>query len=311
MSSSPGAGPRLRLAAPQTSEATADARGRALDQAGDLAARTPSARDDAPWRIAVRRDRIDIRADRSGRGNPLEGTERDLALSAGAALFDTRVSLAASGWAVEVDRLPQPDDPDLLAEVRPVPGAPEAALSTLAPAAHRWRESRRRFTGGRVGDEVLRRLTEIAERDGVLLVPVVHESHRRLVARLAQQAERLRTARPASHAGPRGISAHDARTMVLLATRTDDRLAWLRAGEALRHVLLELARLNWAAAPLAHVVEVPVTRLQLRAALTWDAHPQALVLIGEAAPSDRPDPSGAAHPGGPGRTGRPAGSSGP
>ena len=49
-------------------------------------------------------------------------------------------------------------------------------------------------------DEVVRRLTEIAERDGVLIVPVVHESHRRLVARLTRQADRLQNADPAYRA---------------------------------------------------------------------------------------------------------------
>jgi hypothetical protein len=147
-----------------------------------------------------------------------------------------------------------------------------------------------------VPDEVLRRLTEIAEREGVLLVPVVHESHRQLVARLTQQAARLQHAagRPrddvplrdfdtsGTGALPRGTRSDANQTMVLLATRTDDQLSWLRAGEALQHMLLELTRLGWVAGPLTQAVEVPVTRIQLRAALTWNAHPQMVVSIGRA-----------------------------
>ena len=301
MSSPPDFLPRLRLAAAPSGRTVADARGRALHQAADFAAGAPAGRDDPPWRMAVLPDRIELRAHRAGRRARSERPERAVALSAGAALFDTRASLAARGWAVEVDRLPQPDDPDLLALIRPVPGNPDAGLATLASPASRRRESRRRFTGTQVGDEVLRRLTEIAEREGVLLVPVVHDSHRRLVARLAQQAERLR-APGAADRGPPDVSSRDGRAMVLLATRDDDRLAWLRAGEALEHMLLELARLNWVAGPVTRVVEVPVTRLQLRAALTWHAHPQALVRIGEAA-RRWPGPGRSGDPAGPGRPG--------
>ena len=36
------------------------------------------------------------------------------------------------------------------------------------------------------------------------------------------------------------------------------------------------------ASPLTQAIEVPLTRTQLRAALTWDAHPQVLLRIGHA-----------------------------
>ncbi len=74
--------------------------------------------------------------------------------------------------------------------------------------------------------------------------------------------------------------------IVLLATSEDDPESWLRSGEALQRVLLELTRLGWAASPLTQAIEVPVTRTQLRAALTWDAHPQMLLRIGRAEPTD-------------------------
>jgi hypothetical protein len=217
---------------------------------------------------------------------------------AGAILFNVRVALAARGWAAEVVRLPRPDDPDVLAEVRAVRGTPDTGLAALAAAVLRRRTNRRRFTGAEVPDEVLRRLTEITEREAVHLVPVVHESHRRLVARLSEQASRVRDADTSSRAEPRTWTPWtpgegerpdprpDAdQTIVLLATRDDDRPAWLRAGEAVQHVVLELTRLGWVACPLPRPVEVAVTRVQLRASLTWDAHPQMLLRIGRAAPT--------------------------
>jgi hypothetical protein len=76
-------------------------------------------------------------------------------------------------------------------------------------------------------------------------------------------------------------------TLVLLATAADDTASWLRAGEALQHLLLELTRQDWVASPYSQVVEVPLTRTQLRSALTWDAHPQLLLRIGRAEPTPR------------------------
>jgi nitroreductase len=80
-----------------------------------------------------------------------------------------------------------------------------------------------------------------------------------------------------------------AQTLVVLATARDDPLAWLRCGEALERVLLELTARGWVAGPLTQAVEVPVTRTQLRSALTWDAHPQTVLRIGRA-PDTSPTP---------------------
>jgi nitroreductase len=75
--------------------------------------------------------------------------------------------------------------------------------------------------------------------------------------------------------------------LVLLATYRDERIDWLRAGEAMERLLLELTALGWVASPMTQPIEVPVTRTQLRSALTWNAHPQMLLRIGHAAPTPR------------------------
>jgi hypothetical protein len=86
---------------------------------------------------------------------------------------------------------------------------------------------------------------------------------------------------------PARVDSGAGQTLVLLATRNDDPEAWLRSGEALQRVLLELTRLGWVAGPVTQAIEVPVTRTQLRAALAWDAHPQMLLRIGRAEPTGR------------------------
>ena len=321
--------PHPRLAA--GAQASPEARSRVLQHAADLAVQAPSVHNTQPWRIELHPGRMVIRADRSRQLTALDPKGRELVESVGAALFNVRVALAHDGLGSEIHRLPRPDDSDLLAEVRPLVSAPDPALAALASAITRRQTNRRRFTGAHVPDAVLRRLTEVAETEGVLLIPVVEETHRRLVARLTQQADGLQNSDPAYRAELRHWSnrassdrdgvptdvvphvdglQHDdlplrdfdtrgagqlppethsdaAQTMVLLATRTDDQLAWLQAGEALQHLWLELTRLGWVASPLTQAIEVPLTRTQLRTALTWDAHPQMLLRIGFAAPTPR------------------------
>ncbi len=88
---------------------------------------------------------------------------------------------------------------------------------------------------------------------------------------------------------PPDVDSGTDQTLVVLATSRDDPAAWLRCGEALERVLLELTVRGWVAGPLTQAVEVPVTRTQLRSALTWDAHPQSVLRIGRA-PATSPTP---------------------
>jgi nitroreductase len=80
-----------------------------------------------------------------------------------------------------------------------------------------------------------------------------------------------------------GVGAE--RTVMVLGTRGDDEEAWLRSGEAMQRVLLEITRAGWAVSPLTQAVEVPLTRLELRTGLTWDTWPQTVLRIGHAQPT--------------------------
>jgi nitroreductase len=176
------------------------ARTDAIDRAVDLAVLAPSVHNTQPWLFEVRADRLLIRADRSRQLTVLDPLGRELVQSVGAALLTARASLAADGWATEMHRLPEPDDPDLLAVVEVLTGAPDEALAALAPAAGRRRTNRRAFADTPVPEPLVRALAADAAAEGVQLVPVLTEEHRRLVARLTQQADELQNARPAYRA---------------------------------------------------------------------------------------------------------------
>ena len=70
--------------------------------------------------------------------------------------------------------------------------------------------------------------------------------------------------------------------LVLLCTTGDAPADWLRAGEALERVLLEITRHGYAASPLTQVTEVPSARAQLRSELNLVGYPHVLLRIGRA-----------------------------
>lgn len=70
--------------------------------------------------------------------------------------------------------------------------------------------------------------------------------------------------------------------LVLVCSQTDTPADWLRTGEALERMLLEITRHGFAASPLTQVTEVPSARARLRRELGLTVYPSVLVRIGRA-----------------------------
>jgi hypothetical protein len=81
---------------------------------------------------------------------------------------------------------------------------------------------------------------------------------------------------------PAGTRSSRDQTLALLCTAGDTPAEWLRAGEALERVWLEITRHGYAASLLTQVTEVPSARHQLRRELGLSAYPHVLVRIGRA-----------------------------
>ncbi|NYJ08774.1 Acg family FMN-binding oxidoreductase [Petropleomorpha daqingensis] len=301
----------------------------ALEVAADHGRLAPSVHNTQPWVFALFPDRLEVRADRSRQLAVLDPEGRELVMSVGAALFGVRASLAASRLAPEVRRLPDPDDPDLLATVEQGSGAPDPALAPLDRVTARRHTNRHPFGPETVPAEDLEELAAAVAAEDAVLVPVRAAQQRVLVGELTRLADLLQNADPdyrdelrrwtgqspaqgdgvpASSvprtAGPRTdavpVRDFDLRgtgglpkqtgsgvdqTLLLLATAQDDVLAWLRAGEALQRLLLELTRRDWVAGPLTQSLEVPETRARL-GELTDPFVPQMLLRVGRAAPAE-------------------------
>lgn len=68
--------------------------------------------------------------------------------------------------------------------------------------------------------------------------------------------------------------------LLLLGTMQDGPAGWLAVGEALEHVLLEIADLGYAASPLTQLIEVAETNKLLRQHLRLAMHPSVLLRVG-------------------------------
>ncbi len=315
------------------------ARTAALRSAVARAVLAPSIHNTQPWRFVLTPSRLQMLADRSRQLAVLDPTGRQLHLSCGCALLNTRVSLAAAGLAVSVARQPEPSRPDLLAVIDVVDDrTADARLAELDVAIEHRQTNRRRFTESSVPDELIEQLGTSADAEGAGLHAVRSADDRQAVARLTQRADALQNADPAYRAELRrwttsdsqrqdGVTAlvvphvdgqsgddvpirdfdsqgtgflpADTRSsqdqcLLMLGTHEESPRAWLRAGEALERVWLEITRAGYVASLFTQMVEVPAVRDQLRRELRLMMHPDVLLRVGRApvTPATRRRPIG-------------------
>jgi nitroreductase len=301
----------------------------ALRRAAIRALRAPSVHNTQPWRFVLDDGALAIHADWDRQLRVLDPTGRQLLISCGCALFNTRAAFAAADTPVTVERLADEARDTLVARV--VVGTDAAAaddprLAELERAIDIRQTNRRRFDDEAVPDEVVDQLMAAARAEGAELFAIRREEHRLATARLSQLADQVENADPAYRAElrrwttddpnrPDGVPAaavphvagdagddvpirdFDTRgagslpgqthssvrqCLLLLGTNSDHPAAWLRAGEALERVLLEIAQRGYTASPFTQVIEVPKTRARLRAELGIAMQPHVLLRVGRA-----------------------------
>ena len=169
----------------------------------------PSIHNTQPWRFVLRPEVLDVYADRDRRLAVLDPTGRQLHLSVGCAVFNARVSLAASDASSVVHRLPDPAQPSLLASIHVGDEPVDKELAALDPVIGLRQTNRRRFASGEVPPELVSTLVSAAEREGATLHPVVLEDDRLALARLVQRADSFEIADPAYRAELRAWTTTD------------------------------------------------------------------------------------------------------
>jgi nitroreductase len=145
-----------------------------LSAAAESALRAPSIFNTQPWLWRVDANTLDLYADRDRQLMTTDPYARLLILSCGAALHHARVALAAAGWRVAVDRLPDHLDADLVARIRlDEPADATAEDRALYEAISARRTDRRPFGDQPVSDAQVRALVRAAQRQGARLHDVL------------------------------------------------------------------------------------------------------------------------------------------
>ena len=291
-----------------------------VKQVVQLACRAPSVHNTQPWRWRSDGENIELRADRDRQLVVSDPAGRNMVISCGAALHHLAVASAGVGRALEVTRLPDVDDPDLLAVAelgRSVPVGPADTASL--DALERRVTDRRRFTSWPVPDERLDQLALDDDRRGTRILALHGEATGHTLERLVDRAMEVQRDDPRAadeqrrwtgRASPDGIplvslpaQEHvgerrdrfdrivepDDETRPLeasdgvlaICTARDDVRAWLDAGEALSALWLRATVAGLSLVPLSQVIEVEETRQTLVDQLFFAmAQPQMLVRIG-------------------------------
>jgi len=153
-----------------------------LEQAVLAAGHAPSIFNTQPWSWRIEGRTAELFADPHRTVASIDPDGRLLLLSCGAALHHARVWLRGNGWSVTVDRVPDPERPDLLARLvldKEVPPDPEAVrMAAVIPRRH---TDRRTFDDRTVSDFELTKLRRFVETEGAYL----HTVRREQVAALA------------------------------------------------------------------------------------------------------------------------------
>jgi hypothetical protein len=260
----------------------------ALAEAAGVGEQAPSIHNSRPWRWRVDSDTLEFYAEPTHKPPAGDPGGRRLVLSCGAALHHTRTALAAQGWRVEVERIPVPDQPRILARLRLA-----GRLAVTREAMRLLQTIRIRHTDRRVPDtpiasgdiDAIRSAVE-AEQTGM------HTLRPQDVLDLATAADQAQTsenfdpqwrAEIADWAGLSHVdgSTHDdgARYEVLFGAE-DTPNAWLYAGEALSAAWLTATEHSVSVLPLSAMVEVETTQVVLRRLLAQLGEPFLILRLG-------------------------------
>jgi hypothetical protein len=151
----------------------------------------PSVHNTQPWHFRWNGTSYELHADTARGLTASDPDGRELVISCGAALYNLRLALRKVGYDADVQVLPDPSNPRLLARVAAAEGAPADPAERRAFAAMIRRHTHRgAFDDQPLGPDVMVAMQRAAELEGAELVFVADPGQRRHVLTLARAAER-------------------------------------------------------------------------------------------------------------------------
>jgi nitroreductase len=278
----------------------------------ETAIAAPSVHNTQPWLFDARPDRIDVLTD-GRRALPHQDPEgRELLLSCAAASLHAELAIRGLGRRCDVELLPEPSRPDLVARLRVGTAVPptdqELRLLTAVPYRHTDRSP---FADVPLPVHVLDELGAAVEADGAwlqvlstadMLELALWQAHAQEQvsadpAALAEKAAWARTEAlpddgvpaalvpgwPAGRPATRSVRAEaeaPSDVVLVLGSADDTRLSWVHAGRAMARLLLTATSAGLVAAPATLALELPAVRHGLARALALRGAPQMVLRTG-------------------------------
>jgi nitroreductase len=172
-----------------------------VERAVRFAVRAPSIHNTQPWRWLCRDGALELYADRTRQLPAMDPDGRAVLLSCGAALELARLGFTAAGWRTEVDRMPDPARPELMARIRPVDrSVVDPATVERAEAAERRHTDRRPFRPEPIAAETVDALLAVAVERDVYAYAVQRADEKLDLAVVFSWADSLELADPAYRA---------------------------------------------------------------------------------------------------------------
>lgn len=289
------------------------------------ATRAPSIHNTQPWLFTASPDRLVVHTDPARALAVLDPTGRQRIISCGVAVEFARVAIRAAGYTVDVELLPDADDPDHLADLDVgAPGTATEEERQMLAAVDRRHTQHAAFLPQSVPPDVIDRLHAEVTAFGVWMKTMtLTEEEVAAVSSSRGPRRSSRGIRPTSPGwragygpirrrstacrGPRCPATTPRRgrptdssattppppverlAVLLLGTDNDDRRAWSEVGRALGRLLLRATSEGLAASPLTQALDSPATRAQMRSRPSLVGHPQMLSRVGY--PEDRGSPA--------------------
>ena len=260
----------------------------------------PSPHNLQPWRWTLHADHADLEIDGPAAellagGDP---AAREPVISCGAALLTLRVAAAEALFDAQVDLLPDPHRPEVLACVTLTPGVVDTAFSSLDAVVPLRRTAWGTFDGRPLPAGLAQRLRVEALAESVQLLEVPLERREQLgsvlraadLTRLASELRHLPGRPPGS--GDRSAADLDVRLLIdapyvgVVGTAGDGPVDWLIAGQGLQRILLVAASDGVLGGFLNAPCQIAAEREHLRGVLPDIAWPQVVLRLGY--PTERP-----------------------